>query len=234
LTETDATEESAQLQNMGTLLQYMYTKGRHIIQQIYFANQMTKMQKGFTLIELLVVLAIVAILSVVVILTLNPGELLKQSRDSNRISDFSTMKSALSLYLSDVSSPNLGTSTNCYVSTIGGFGTTVAKCGGWFTNGSIGTTVSTTQPNYRKVDGNGWIPVVFTNISSGAPVGNLPIDPVNSATLFYAYAATNVSSSLTFELATLLESAKYLSVMANDGGASSTVYEAGTFPGLNF
>ncbi|MBI5221157.1 MAG: prepilin-type N-terminal cleavage/methylation domain-containing protein, partial [Candidatus Liptonbacteria bacterium] len=37
--------------------------------------------KGFTLIELLVVIAIIAILAAVVILTLNPGQLLKQARD---------------------------------------------------------------------------------------------------------------------------------------------------------
>ena len=44
-------------------------------------------RESFTLIELLVVLALVAILSVVVILTLNPAELIKQARDSNRLSD---------------------------------------------------------------------------------------------------------------------------------------------------
>ncbi|KKW47096.1 MAG: hypothetical protein UY99_C0042G0007, partial [Parcubacteria group bacterium GW2011_GWA1_59_11] len=44
------------------------------------------MRSSFTLIELLVVIAIVAILSAVVIITLNPAELLKQSRDSNRLS----------------------------------------------------------------------------------------------------------------------------------------------------
>ncbi|TSC59586.1 MAG: hypothetical protein LiPW15_606, partial [Parcubacteria group bacterium LiPW_15] len=39
-----------------------------------------KNRGSFTLIELLVTLAIVAILSVVVIMTLNPSELLKQAR----------------------------------------------------------------------------------------------------------------------------------------------------------
>src|SRR5471030_3210736 len=62
----------------------------------------TKNRSGFTLIELLVVIAIIAILSVVVILTLNPAELLRQARDSNRVSDFATLKSALGLYAADV------------------------------------------------------------------------------------------------------------------------------------
>src|SRR6185295_4958783 len=74
-------------------------------------------RKGFTLIELLVVIAIIAILSVVVILTLNPAELLKQARDSNRISDMATLKSAISLYLADVSTPFIGTTSIGYFST---------------------------------------------------------------------------------------------------------------------
>src|SRR3989338_2108717 len=51
-----------------------------------------KNSKGFTLIELLVVIAIIAVLAVAVILTLNPAELLKQARDSTRVSDMSTLK----------------------------------------------------------------------------------------------------------------------------------------------
>ena len=69
-----------------------------------------KNRKGFTLIELLVVIAIIAVLAVVVVLTLNPAELLRQARDSNRLSDFATMKSAISLYATDVA-----TTTAMYV-----------------------------------------------------------------------------------------------------------------------
>ena len=65
-------------------------------------------KKGFTLIELLVVIAIIAILSVVVVLTLNPAEMLRRSRDSNRASDLSMIKTAISLYLADVSSTTHG------------------------------------------------------------------------------------------------------------------------------
>jgi prepilin-type N-terminal cleavage/methylation domain-containing protein len=45
------------------------------------------MRSGFTLIELLIVIAIIAILSVVVVLALNPAEMLRESRDNNRVSD---------------------------------------------------------------------------------------------------------------------------------------------------
>lgn len=194
--------------------------------------------KGFTLIELLVVLAIVAILSVVVILTLNPAELLRQSRDSNRLSDLNTMKSAISLYLADVGTPVLywpsDTSyTKCSVSLVSAAVTmtTSSKCGAFSSSGSITQPpASTTVAAYRKVDSTGWIPVNFTNISSGAPIGNLPIDPLNNGTYYYSYMS---SSSLTFELDAFLESSKYASYASNDGGDSSTTYEVGTAPGLS-
>ena len=57
---------------------------------------MSEKTKGFTLLELLIVIGILAILAGVVVLVLNPAELLRQARDSQRISDLSTMRSAIS------------------------------------------------------------------------------------------------------------------------------------------
>lgn len=184
--------------------------------------------KGFTLIELLVVIGIVAILAVVVILTINPAELLRQARDSNRISDLSTLQSALSLYLADVTSPFMGTTTNCYVSAA----TSAASCAPAFTSG---TAIATTS---RSIAGTGWIPVNFNSIGAGSPLSNLPIDPVNSSSsgYFYAYKA----SGTVFEIVANMESTRYASgggsdVEANsaDGGNNATWYETGSDPGLD-
>ncbi len=176
-------------------------------------------KKGFTLIELLVVIAIVAILAVVVILTLNPAELLKQARDSNRISDLNTIKSALSVYLADVSSVSLGTSGVCYMSAT----STVASCG---FAGSYSLSATTS----RAVDGTGWIPVNFNLISSGAPFGAEPLDPTNVSPYVYRYVPSTTSN--TFDLLATLESAKYTNVTTGagilSGSGSSTLYEAGT------
>lgn len=185
--------------------------------------------KGFTLIELLIVIAIVAILSVVVVLTLNPAELLRQSRDSNRISDMSTLRSAISLYLADVTVPSIGASATCYAST--STASLGVSCGGRFI-----TTTAISALTGRGVNGtNGWLPVNFTQISSGAPLGGLPVDPVNNATYFYSYAAS--STSLVFEVNADMESSRYANggsgdVESTDGGSSSTVHEVGTAPGL--
>ena len=63
--------------------------------------------RGFTLLELLIVIAILAILAAVVILVLNPAQTLMQARDAQRLSDLSTMKSAIGLYLTTKTSPSL-------------------------------------------------------------------------------------------------------------------------------
>src|SRR5258708_6841103 len=115
-------------------------------------------RQGFTLIELLVVIAIIAVLSVVVILSLNPAELLRQARDSNRISDMATLKSAVSLYLADVTSPFIGTSSICYAGINMGSSTpytpsnagncaqpTTSTCGTWFLSMVVGTASVTTS-----------------------------------------------------------------------------------------
>ena len=65
---------------------------------------------------------VIAILAVVVVLTLNPIELLRQSRDANRISDMATLVSAINLYQTDqsgASTYSLGSSNT--VSRNGGY-----------------------------------------------------------------------------------------------------------------
>lgn len=71
-----------------------------------------KNKKGFTLVELMIVIAILAILAAVVIFALNPAELFRRARDSQRMSDLRVLSSALSYYLADVTTPILDGATN--------------------------------------------------------------------------------------------------------------------------
>jgi prepilin-type N-terminal cleavage/methylation domain-containing protein len=155
-----------------------------------------KKQKGFTLIELLVVIAIIAILAVVVVLTLNPAELLRQARDSNRVSDFATLKSALSLYATDVSTStpmygggadDLFTAYTSATTTTSTYETATTTGYGFTTSTNTYAFVSSTVS--RAITGSGWIPINLSAISSGAPIGSLPVDPVNSGAYIYIYAA---------------------------------------------
>jgi len=52
-------------------------------------------KKSFTLVELMIVIAILAILSAIVIFTLNPTEIFKKNRDSIRLTDIQTLYKAI-------------------------------------------------------------------------------------------------------------------------------------------
>lgn len=60
-----------------------------------------KKSLGFTLVELLVVISIVAILTGIILNLLNSGGVRKKARDSQRVTDLSTIQTALELYFAD-------------------------------------------------------------------------------------------------------------------------------------
>ena len=57
--------------------------------------------KGFTLIELLIVIAIVAILSAVVLIAVNPARQMAQTRNTERAAELNAILSAISQYQVD-------------------------------------------------------------------------------------------------------------------------------------
>ncbi|MFH1048776.1 MAG: type II secretion system protein, partial [Patescibacteria group bacterium] len=192
--------------------------------------------KGFTLLELLIVIAILAILSVTLVLVLNPAESLRKSRDTQRMSDLATLKTALGLYITTIGSPDLTTSVPdndlCY---IGGtfkniyYSQTLTDISVADLSGTpgipFGSVVATT-------DGLGWLPVNLSAIVGGSPISNLPIDPSNTFAnglstaalitndaLVYRYACN--ASNITFELNAKLESVAFTNdddKAAKDGG----------------
>jgi len=188
---------------------------------------MLRNQRSFTLIELLVVIAILAILAVAVVLVLNPAEFVRQSRDSARLQDLSTLNKALVLYQVD-GKTSFGSSSVVYVS----IPDSTSTCGnlglpglpsGWSYNCASST-------NYRKVDGSGWIPVNLSSISYGAVMAKLPIDPVNTTSTgnYYTY-VTGGSWTLT----AMFESERYKmggssDKTSKDNGSFVELYEIGT------
>ena len=136
---------------------------------------------GFTLLELLIVIGILAILGTAIVIVLRPTEFNRQSRDSIRTQDLTALRGALDLIEFEgkllkkvVSDPD----TIVYVS----IPDTDSSClniglpplpSGWQYR-------CVTEANLRKVDGNGWVPVDFTKLSTRSPLTKLPVDPVNT------------------------------------------------------
>lgn len=159
--------------------------------------------RGFTLVELLVVIAIVAVLSMIVMLLINPGELLKRGRDSNRITDLEGIQKAINFVLQDnnndtsilcdsVSSPCLGRSDD-------------------------------TSTTVRNVNGTGWVKVNLSGDKSLSFVV-LPVDPINNSANHYSY----FSDGQFYELNAAFESEQYNLRQKRDGGDNNELYEVGT------
>jgi len=82
---------------------------------VYFKTINTN-KNSFTLIELLVTIAILAVLAIAVVLVINPQELIKQGRDSTRLTDLGNINKALGLLLVDCPSCFFGNPNTIYVS----------------------------------------------------------------------------------------------------------------------
>ncbi len=173
--------------------------------------------------ELLIVIGIMAVLATAATIVLNPAQLLAQARDSQRISDMNALKAAISLYLTDVTTPSLGACSTA-VGVAGRTFTTAPTTGSFV--GPVGADTTGT----RVTTGAGWVDVNFGSISGGSPLAVLPIDPTNSGDNVYRYACNQTAR--TFELNACLQSSKYLQKMNEDGGdrpaASATLTGCGT------
>ena len=177
--------------------------------------QNLKSKKGFTLVELLVVIAILAVLAVAVVVVLNPAELLKQARDSTRISDLAAINSAIALYFADVAPSSMTASSTCTTGTTFPGGST---CVNKSCNGLTCTCLVANK---------------FTNNTTCSPLPPLPLDPINTGSLYYA---AKVSSTVgAYEINANMESIKYSSTTASevvsatkDGGNVAGWYEVGS------
>jgi len=184
-------------------------------------------QKAFTLIELLIVIGILAILATVVLLVINPAQLIKQTRDANRLTELNQIDKALALFES-FGGTNMGLPNNVYVSIPcdqADFINLPALSPGY-------VYACSSSANFRKTNGSGWLPVDLTSIQSQA--GNLfsalPIDPINivAGGLYYTY----IKGS--WALSAAMESERYLaSNTTNDGGQVLARFEMGNNLALN-
>ena len=191
-------------------------------------NQLYKDRKSFTLIELLIVIAILALLMSIVIIAINPSEMLKKSRDTKRISSLKALNNALGIFQATKPTTTMGTSSIVYIS--------IPDSSSTCANLSLPTLPTdytyqcSTSANYRKTDGTGWIPVNFDSLDIGSPISSLPIDPTNTtSTGLYLTYVTGGSWELTATMEASDNKAAN-GIASTDGGevAAQETYEVGS------
>ena len=198
------------------------------------SSLVARSRRGFTLLELLIVIAIIAVLAVVLIIVLDPAETLKKGRDTQRMSDLNTLKTALGIYSTTATSTFLsgvGSNAQCKTGLLGGsyiqgvagsrvFYSIASGSGGVAINacldGTCATGASSSQPTSSTLtltDGTGWLPVNFDSLIGGTPISAEPLDPTNSvaslsqpANTDLTYRYTCNASTTKWEIAAVLES----------------------------
>ena len=176
--------------------------------------------KGFTLIELLVSIGIIAALSAAVVVALNPVELFRQARDTQRVSSLATLNKAINIL--QAGAPNfaslLGTKHQVYIS----LPDTASDCPNLKlilpalpadpSDPPDWTYHCATQENLLKTDGTGWLPIDLSSVQA-VSIPALPKDPLNqydpavpAQAYFYTYATDGLGH---YELNAKTESKKF-------------------------
>jgi len=207
-----------------TLLRIIKNEG--ICKKILTFRTGNKFVTGFTLIELILTIGILGVIAVTAVLTINPMEYLRQSRDTRRVGDVRAIDGAILAAIAN--SPNIaqGAAQKVYLS----IPDTAANCPsltvvlpvlptGWTYN-------CATSANNKKTDGAGWIPINFDALPAKSPLTSLPVDPINDASkgLYYIYIPGG-----SYSVSAMLESDKYLKESAaKDEGFDPGRFEQGS------
>lgn len=109
------------------------------------------------------ILFAIPLLSLVVLVFLNPTERAREYLDQKRVSDLETLEKMLSEFIK-------------------------YNSGGSINLGSVGV-VYTSESSLTQVDGLGWLPVDFKG--SGLPLKELPLDPQNKGDFVYTYSTSS-------------------------------------------
>ena len=152
---------------------------------------------------LILVLTIVYVAVTALRLIINPDELLKQSRYTQRINDAQFMESAINVFLANGGKLQ---PTSTPIATVGGLDVIPAA------------TINAS----RATDGTGWVNGI--NFNPLNMFSTLPIYPTNSGKYGYIY----YSDGKDYEIDVTVESKYYKQTAINDNGNNANRYEIGS------
>ncbi len=178
-------------------------------------------EASFTLVEILIVIGVIAILTAVTLVILNPVEYIKRGRDDQRMGDINSLQTLITQKEYSGNRISFGQSNVVYIS----LADSSSTCGSYTLPGLAAGWSYHCAPtaSYRNVDGTGWLPV---DLSASKTFAVLPLDPTNDQNYYYAFIA---SSDNSFVLTSMFESQQELkNIAAKDNGTDDTRYETGT------
>lgn len=158
---------------------------------------------GFTFIQILLVLALIAVVAIILVIIIKPSKILEKSRDSQRFTDVKMLSEAINRYLAE--GHNFQGLVGPYSSIDPGFSNDTLR---------------------QKIDGSGWLPINFEVMTSGAPLQELPLDPLNNITHNYRFGASTINK--TYEINCVFESPENIPKLSTDGGNDADIFEIGT------
>ncbi|OGK14120.1 hypothetical protein A3H80_04665 [Candidatus Roizmanbacteria bacterium RIFCSPLOWO2_02_FULL_37_19] len=180
------------------------------------------LNKGFTLIELLVVVAIIAILALLILLALNPVEMQRRSRDSERLSDLGTLRKAIDLTLADGGTLP-GTTGTPFSRNTGAASLDVTDDVNNLVGMDIGKYLSVIPQDPQHEAGDA---TTIQTTNGVCPSGTASIQKQNMVYTF-------TSDGDVYVLTATLESTDNCKIPSEDGGDDDDLYELGTDPGLD-
>lgn len=170
--------------------------------------------KGFTIVELLIVIAILGVIAIALLVTINPGEAQKKTRDAQRIIHMKTLQTLIDQFMIDGNN-----ATGAIISASGVNSSAVVAqnsqlCGVTSWLGINTCLYSSTVP----IDPNNGTSRTFINNASSTPIGT---------GLIVAQYRAKISSN-DYEVNIMQESVSNASKISGDGGNSNQWLEAGT------